>query len=649
MAEKKNVEKRTGNGEVRLKGMSYSFTVIMSILGTLMCINQIFDLHAFGITLIGNAYYYLILAAYLSVAFLIFPGSGKSKHIVMWYDWCLFFVCIIDTVYLASNANNILTKGWEYSAPFLPTLAGVLLWLLALEAVRRTGGLPLFVICLIFSFYPLYAGHMPGFLWGHSFPLLQLVTAHSMGAESIIGIPVRVVGNMLIGFMLFGVALVSSGGGKFFMDFAFSLFGSKRGGAAKVCVVSSAFMASLSGSIISNVATVGPVTIPVMKKTGYSSKWAAAIEGCASMGGTVTPPIMGAAGFLIASFLNVPYSQVMLAAVFPALLYYLILLLQVDIQATTNEIRGLPQDELPNLFDTLKSGWFYFGTVILLVFFLIYIRTEAWAPYYAIIFLFICAMIRKETRYTWKKFTEFAVDAARLLGQITAILAGVGLIVGSLSVTGVANSFARELVLFAHGNWILLLVLGAFVSFILGMGMTVTACYLFLAVVLVPALVKIGLDPMACHLFVLYWGTLSYITPPVALGIIAAATIAEAPPMRSGFLAMRLGIGSFIMPFLFVLNPSMILIGPWGEILLSTSTAILGSVLLANALGGYLYFGGRLPVLLRIATFMSGFCLLYPRWQADVIGLLLLVVVYMVVWLMNKPQFYQKQPTSMVV
>ena len=223
------------------------------------------------------------------------------------------------------------------------------------------------------------------------------------------------------------------------------------------------------------------------------------------------------------------------------------------------------------------------------------------------------------------------------------------LIVGSLSVTGVANSFARELVLFAHGNWILLLVLGAFVSFILGMGMTVTACYLFLAVVLVPALVKVGLDPMACHLFVLYWGTLSYITPPVALGIIASAAIAEAPPMRSGFLAMRLGIGSFIMPFLFVLSPSMILIGPLGEILLSTTTAILGSVLLASALGGYLYFCGILPVFLRVVAFVSGFCLLYPLFAADIIGLILLVVVVMVMRLRNKPQFHQKQPTNLVV
>lgn len=643
MTGERGVEKKTKTAtKARLEGVSYSITVILSTFGTLMCINQIFDLHFFGITLIGNAYFYLILAVYLSVAFLIFPASSKGRYYeVMWFDWCCFVICIIDTVYLASNANNILLKGWEYAAPFLPTLAGAILWLLSLEAVRRTGGFPLFIICCIFSLYPLVAGHMPGFLWGNAFTPLELVTAYSMGVESIIGIPIRVVGNMLIGFMLFGVALVSSGGGQFFMDFAFSLLGDKRGGAAKVCVVSSAFMASLSGSIISNVATVGPVTIPVMKRTGYSPTWAAAIEGCASMGGTVTPPIMGAAAFLIASFLNVPYANVMLAAIFPAFLYYLILLLQVDIQAAVNQIKGLPENELPHFWLTLKKGWFYLGTIILLVFFLLYMRTEAWAPYYAMIFLFLCAMIRKETRYTFKKIGEFAVESAKLLAQITAILAGVGLIVGALSVTGVANSFARELVILAHGNWILLLALGAFVSFILGMGMTVTAVYLFLAVVLVPALVKVGLDPMACHLFVLYWGTLSYITPPVALGTIASAAIAGAPPMRSGFLAMRLGIGSFIMPFLFVLSPTMLLVGATGEIIQTTVTAILGSVLLACALGGHLYFLGKINGYLRILSFVSGFCLLYPRWEADIAGLVLLIAIFIIRVLVRKPQIHE--------
>jgi len=626
-----DMEKDTGKesekkGSPRLKGFSYVVTAIMSALAILLCVNQLFHLKIAGFMPIGNAYYYYILTLYMSISFLIFPGGKRYTDKVPWFDWGLFIICIATTVYLGLNAYNILTKGWEYQAPFLPTLAGAMLWLLALEAIRRTGGSILFIICLIFSFYPLYAGYMPGFLWGSSFSLVETICYQSMGVEGIIGIPTRVVGNLIVGFIIFGVALVSSGGGKFFMDFALSLLGHTRGGAAKVSVLSSASMASLSGSVISNVVTTGSMTIPAMKKAGYSPTWAAAIEACASTGGSIMPPVMGAAGFIIASFLNVSYAKVMGAAFFPAFLYYVTLILQVDAHAATMGIRGLPRSELPNMWATLKTGWFFIGSLFLLIFFLIYMRIEAWAPFYTMIFLFACAMIRKETRYTWRKFVDFLVESGRLLGQIASILAGIGLILGSLSGTGVANAFSRELVLFAHGNMILLLFFGAITSFVLGIGMTVTACYVFLAIVLVPALVEIGLNDMACHLFVLYWGCLSYITPPVALGAITAAAIAGAGSIRTGFLSMKLGSAKYILPFLFVSNPVMILIGPLGEILLAVITALLGCILLAAALEGYLYFYGKPSVFSRILIFVSGFLLLYPGWLADIIGFTLLMV-----------------------
>jgi len=624
--ETNSVKEPEEKSEGRLQGFSYVVVAIMSAIGIFVCVNQIFHLNIAGFMPIGNAYYYYILTCYLSISFLIFPGRKKDSNKVPWYDWVLFIICMMSTIYLALNAYNILTKGWEYAAPLLPTLAGAVLILLSLEGVRRAGGGPLFGICLVFGLYPLYAGYMPGFLWGSSFSLAETISYQSMGVEGIIGIPTRVVGSLLIGFIIFGVALVSSGGGKFFMNFALSLLGHTRGGAAKVSVVSSAFMASLSGSVISNIVTTGSMTIPAMKKTGYSAKWAAATEACASTGGAIMPPIMGAAGFLMASFLNVPYVKVMAAAFFPAFLYYLTLILQVDGHAASIGIVGLPKSECPNIWATLKNGWFFLGSLFILVFILIYMRVEAWAPFYTMIFLFACAMIRKETRYTWRKFVNFVVESGRLLGQITAILAGVGLIVGSLSGTGVANSFSRELVSFAHGNLILLLGFGAITSFILGIGMTVTACYVFLAIVLVPALVEIGLNDMACHLFVLYWGLISFITPPVAIGAITAAALADSNPMSTGFLAMRLGSAKYVLPFLFVLNPSMILKGPVGEVLLAVLTAIIGCILLAGALEGYLHFYGKLSASSRILVFISGFLFLYPSWLPDIIGFAVLIV-----------------------
>jgi TRAP transporter 4TM/12TM fusion protein len=492
-----------------------------------------------------------------------------------------------------------------------------------LEGVRRSGGSILFIICLIFSIYPLFASYMPGFLWGNEFSLSHLIRYHSMGVESIIGIPTRVVGNLLVGFIVFGVALVTSGGGKFFMDFALSLFGHTRGGAAKVSVLSSSFMASLSGSVVANVVTTGSMTIPTMKRTGYSAKYAAALEACASTGGSIMPPVMGAAGFLMASFLNVSYGKVMFAALFPAILYYLTLILQVDAHAARMNISGLSRGELPSLRLTLQKGWFFLGTLILLTYILIYMRTEAWAPFFAMIFLFACAMLRKETRYSWKRFIDFIVGSGQLMSQIAAILAGVGLILGALSGTGVATSFSTELVFLAHGNPFLLLLFGAITSLILGIGMTVTACYVFLAIVLVPALVQVGFEPMPCHLFVLYWGCLSYITPPVALGAIAAAAIAKSDNIGTAFLAMKLGSAKYILPFLFVLNPSMILMGTLNEVLLTVITAAVGCILLSCALEGYLYFTGTLTIALRIAIFASGLLLMYPSLIAGITGFLI--------------------------
>jgi len=614
-------------GRASKGSLVYLIGVIISSVGLFIIINQLFHLQIAGFMPIGTAYFYYLLASFLSLTFLIYPARKKEEGNVLWYDWALFLLCIITNLYLAFHAYDILTKGWEIEAPFIPTIASFILWSLALEGIRRTGGLTLFIICAVFSFYPIYGQHLPGIFWGSPFTLMQAARYHGMGVESIIGIPTRVVGELLAGFIIFGVALVTSGGGKFFMDFALSVLGHSRGGAAKVAVISSAFMAMLSGSVISNVVTTGSVTIPAMKRTGYSPKFSAAVEACASTGGTITPPVMGAAGFLIASFMAVPYSAVMLSAFFPSVLYYITLYTQVDAHAARTNLVGLPRNELPNLWVTLKEGWFFLGSIILLTFILFYVRMEGWAPFYTIAFLFICAMMRKNTRLTWKKFVNFLFESGKLMAQITSILAGVGLIVGAVSGTGVANSFSRELVLLAGNNYLLLLFLGALTSFILGMGMTVTACYVFLAIVMVPALVKAGLNPMACHLFVLYWGALSYITPPVALGSITAAAIAGSDPMATGYQSMKLGSAKYIVPFFFAINPALIMIGPLWEVLLAVITAVPGAVFLGASIEGWLFFHGKMSIHQRILAFAIGVLLLFPSWQATVAAVLIFILL----------------------
>ncbi len=609
--------------EKRIKGLSYAVVIIMSALGILLCVNQLFQLRVAGFMPIASGYYYYVLAFFLSISFLIFPGRKTDSKKLRWYDWGLFLITIAVNVYFALNAETILTSGWEYSTPILPLILSFVLWALALEGVRRTSGTALFIICSIFSFYPLFGQYLKGILWGTPFTLTQTASYHAIGVESIIGIALRVIGDELVGYIIFGAAVVASGGGQFFMDFALSILGKSRGGAAKVAIISSGFMASLSGSVVSNIVTTGTLTIPTMKRTGYRPTYAAAIEACASSGGTITPPIMGAAGFLIASFMNVPYSQVMLAAVIPSFLYFYMLYLQVDLHAAKKKIDGFDASQIPQLSHTLKTGWFYIGAIILMIILLLFFRITSIAPFYTILFLFLCACTRKETRLTWKTLCQFLYESGLVLGQITAILAGIGLIIGALSATGVANSFSRELLLLAGNNIFLLLALGALTSFVLGIGMTVTAVYVFLAVVLVPALVNAGLDPMASHLFVLFCGNLSYITPPVALGSISAAAISGSKPMKTAFKSCQLGAALFILPFLFVVNPALILHGTASGIAIVLTEALVGCYFLSAAFEGWFYGVGRIAIAHRILFFFAGVMLLYPEWKASAIGIVL--------------------------
>ena len=602
--------------------------VVFSVFALVLAILQIFLLKPFGFMLIETAYFYYLIAFYVSLVFIVFPVSqSRPKDQIPWYDYFLFCFCLSISIYYASMALDIIQKGWEFRAPFLPTILSVCLWLMVLEAVRRATGLVLAVVCGFFSIYPLFAGHMPGFMEGVEFSFLTTARYHSMSNVSMLGIPMQVVGSILIGFVLFGVALQATGGGKFFLDFAFALMGGARGGPAKVSVISSALFGMMSGSVISNVLVDGPFTIPAMKKAGYPPHYAAAIEAVTSTGGALMPPVMGASAFVMASFLGVPYATVILSAAVPAILYYAGLFFQVDAYARRVNLKGLSKSELPSLWLTLKKGWFFCFALLALLVLIFFLKTEAQAPFYAMLILFVCAMIREETRVSGRGYLEFLADCGKLMAQLTAILAGIGLVIGSLSMTGVAHSFSRELVVLAGGNVPLLLLIGAFTSFVLGMGMTATACYIFLAITLAPALVASGLNPIAVHLFVLYWGLVSFITPPVALAAITAAPIAGAGAMQTGYAAMRLGSSIYFVPFFFVLNPALILIGSMANIVISVATAIVGIYLLSGSLEGYIFGLGKIGLPLRISFSISGFLLAMPHRISELIALAILVPV----------------------
>jgi len=433
------------------------------------------------------------------------------------------------------------------------------------------------------------------------------------------GIPLQAFANLVIGFLLFGVALQKTGGGKFFINLAFALLGHVRGGPAKVAVFSSGLMGSMSGSVITNVMTTGVMSIPAMRRVGFSKSYAAGIEACASTGGVLMPPVMGATAFIMAAFLNIPYGTIALAAVVPSVLYFLGLFIQIDAYAARHDLKGLPADELPSLRGTLKEGWYFIFVFGLLIWMLFFLRQEATAPFYATALLLIINQVLPYERWGWQDVKDFFSDSGKLFAELIAILAGVGLLVGALSVTGLSGTIANDLIYLAGGNTLVLLLMGALTSFILGIGMTVTAAYIFLAVALAPALINGGgMDPLAVHLFILYWGMLSFITPPVALGAFAAATVAGAKPMETGFQAMRLGSVIYFIPFLFVLNPALIFQGSWDEIIVVIIQALAGVILIAGSIQGWLLGVGNLarggvvqwPV--RFALILGGMLLAIP-------------------------------------
>ncbi|WP_312846839.1 TRAP transporter permease [Stappia sediminis] len=599
--------------------------ILGTIAGILLVIHQLFNLRIGGVVLIQGRYLYLLGGIFLAIAFLVFRASGGKGKKAGILDWLLAAGALATSGYLAFTAQLNLSQGWEYAAPTTAQYVAMLFFALVLDATRRAGGLVLFFIVLFFAFYPTFAGHVPDPFSGFQSTFSEAVSYHVYSAESSFGIPMKAFGGVVIGFILFGAVLQHTGGGRFFNDLALALVGRYRGGAAKVSIFASGFMGSMSGSVISNVLTTGAVSIPAMKRTGFSARTAAATEACASTGGVLMPPIMGATAFVMASFLSRPYVEIAIAAIIPSLLFYFGLFAQVDGYAARRGLRGMTKAELPSLKRTVREGWLYVGVFAVLIFMLVAMRRETSAPFFATALLIAVNQALPAHRLSWKQAAHTIYSVGEGLAELTAILLGVGLIVGSFSATGLAGTLVNELVFLAGDNTFVLLLMGALTAFIFGMGMTVTACYIFLAVVLAPALEQGGLNQLAVHLFILYWGMVSYITPPVALGAFAAATMAGDNAIKTGFEAMRLGGVIYFAPFFFVLNPALIGQAPAGEVAVALVSALIGVAFVSMALQGYISLIGRIRggiagLGLRVLLFAGGIFFALPATEALGLG-----------------------------
>lgn len=616
-----------------LRGWLGTYFLLTTVVGVFSALYQLFHLD-FLDTLMGSAYYYLLLACFLPPVFLLYPvkKSCATSDRPPFYDMVLAMLALASNLYFCWHAEEIGAMGWEIYPPLVPLVWGIVLVVLVLEAARRVGG-PVFAgLCLFFATFGLYSSHLPSLLQGMSYGPSRLAAYFSMGPSGIIGLPMRVVGNILIGYMVFAVALQATGGGKFFLDLALSLFGFVRGGAAKVSIFSSALFGSISGSSISNVLTTGAITIPAMKKAGYPAHYAAAIEACASTGGVLMPPVMGATAFVMAEFLGLPYIEICTAAVVPSVLYYSGLFLQADAYAARTGLKGMPKEQLPSVGTTIKNGWIYIVSLVLLVWMLLYMRWEVWAPFISAALLLLVATARRREALRLKQWAGFVRGVGTVLAELAALLAAIGMIIGALSITGVAHSFSSEIIKLAGGHVWLLLALGAITSFVLGMGMTITACYVFLAMVLAPALARSDLNPLAVHLFIMYWGMASYITPPVALAAFAGAGIAGSDPMKTAFKSMQLGVVKYFVPFFFVLNPGLIFQGPPWEVAQAISGCLLGVLVISAAMEGWVLGLGRTPFWLRPVLLLAGLMLAAPELMTDIIGLVLLLACLLIMW-----------------
>lgn len=531
----------------------------------------------------------LFLALALCGTFLLVPEGGWGHHNrVPWYDLLGAVAGLVVGLYVFIQYPKLVNSLGEIHLERV--ILGCITVILLLEACRRLVGWPLVIIGLFFVFYALFAYIFPGDFYGKGWPIPRLSTYLYLDANGIFGLALKIAAGIVLVFILFGETLYATGGAAFLSDFALSVMGRYRGGPAKIAIISSSLFGNISGSAVANVVVDGSFTIPMMRKAGYPAPVAAAIEAVASTGGQIMPPVMGAAAFLIAEYLQIPYAEVALAALVPAILYYVALYIEVDLLAARDGIRGLPREELPRLLPVMKrSAGFVGPLVVLIVYMFILNRRPEEAALMAVVAALITGFLTPGVKLGPRELLNILSSTGRGLLEIAAVTGLAGVVIGVLQLTGLGFTLTFTLISVGESSAFLLLFLTAIVSIILGMGMPTTAVYILLAVLVAPGLSQLGIMPIAAHLFIFYFGMLSMVTPPVCLAAYAAASIGKTDPMRTGWESMRLCAIAYIVPFLFAFSPSLLMIGHWYAIVLTVVTALVGAMFFGAGLVGYLF------------------------------------------------------------
>jgi TRAP transporter 4TM/12TM fusion protein len=564
------------------------------------------------------------IAYALLLTYLLFPArTGRSDDRLRWYNWAIAAFAGYIGLYMALNYMRIMQAGGDYSnMDYIAAGFGILL---TLEAARRVVGLPIVCLAVGFLLYTYFGRHFPGFMAHRGYSLERIASHMYLTTEGILGIPLGVAATFIFLFILFGSFREKSGLGQLFIDISNAVAGWASGGPAKMAIVTSALEGTVSGSSVANTVESGSLTIPMMKRLGYRPEFAAAVEASSSTGGQIMPPIMGAAAFIMAEFLNVPYLDIAKAAAIPACLYFFGVFMEVHFEAKRCNLRGLSREELPKFGDVMRERGHLFVPLFAIIIFLSVGFTPLYAALMGLVTCIIAGSLKQATRMNPRQIADgFELGARNAIGVALAC-ASAGIIIGAITLTGLGLKLGNGLVELAGGNLPLTLIFTMITSLILGMGVPTTANYIITSTIAAPALIQLGVHPLAAHMFVFYFGIVADITPPVALAAYAGSGIAKSNPFWTGVTSTKLAIGAFLTPYIFVYNTSMLWIGAtWYSMIQTLITSCAGMTAIGAAMIGYFVAPMNWPE--RILFIAGGVLMVHPGTLTDIIGLGLLAL-----------------------
>lgn len=565
----------------------------------------------------------IVLLFSLVLCFFVYPLIKKQEGKLTILDIALALLSVVVTLYTVYNFEAFIMRAGIPTT--IDIIMGAAAIILVLEAARRTIGWVLPFIAVLFIVYAFMGQYVPGIFSHQGYSFTRVINQLYMTTEGIYGTALGVAGTFVFLFILFGSFLEKSGASQYFMDVAISLTGKSKGGPAKIAILASGMMGSISGSSIANVVGTGTFTIPLIKRVGYKPEYAAAVEASASTGGQILPPIMGASAFIMAEFLSVPYTTIIIAALLPAVLYYFSLYMNVHFEASRLGIGGLPANEIPRFRDVFFRGILYFMPMVVITAVLFSGASPMKAAYIGIFTILAISLIRKTSRMSLKNIIDSFKETAITAVSIISATACAGIIIGIVSLTGVGLKFTGFVISFAQGYLLIGLILTMLASIVLGMSLPTVASYIVLSVLTAPALVEMGVPLLTAHLFILYFGVFADITPPVALASYAAAGIAKCPPMLASMKTFKIALIGFIIPFLFVYYPELMLQGNLIDIVLAVITAIVAVIVFSASLQGY--FITKNTKIQTIILLVSSFSLIIVNIYVNMIALVLLGIV----------------------